>query len=117
LPIRIVGAIGRSAAMAPDLPAHCRRRPGRGRWLSHGSMSRKRFLAKCPRALSKGALDQSAGGGGAWSNPSARQQHTANAVMGLPQARPISCNDSPPSIASRHQFSAQQIVSTASLRS
>jgi hypothetical protein len=27
LPIRIVGAIGRSAAMAPDLPAHCRRRP------------------------------------------------------------------------------------------
>jgi hypothetical protein len=62
LPIRIVGAIGRSAAMAPDLPAHCRRRPGRGRWLSHGSMSRMRFLAKCPRALSRGALDQSAGG-------------------------------------------------------
>jgi hypothetical protein len=27
LPIRIVGAIGRAAAMARDLPAHCRRRP------------------------------------------------------------------------------------------
>ena len=50
----IAPAARERSRLALPLPAHCRRRLIRGRWLSCGSMSRKRFLAKCPLAQPRG---------------------------------------------------------------
>src|SRR5713101_717180 len=86
LAIRLMSAIGRTATMAGDLPAH-----RRGRSIEVSGYPTNRRTGSDPSrevlSLSKGEGSTRASAG-CWRNPSARQQQTANGAMWLAEGAP-----------------------------